>query len=65
MNHHWGCTSIYRPLSYPFRSLDVSKIKKRVLIERYVNKDNDIDKSEALKSDKLMLKLVECQNLIT
>ena len=21
MYHHWGCTSIYRPLSYPFRSL--------------------------------------------
>ena len=19
--HHWGCTSIYQPLSYPFRSL--------------------------------------------
>ena len=19
--HHWGCTSIYRPFSYPFRSL--------------------------------------------
>ena len=21
MNHHWGSTSIYRQLSYPFRSL--------------------------------------------
>ena len=21
MYHHWECTSIYRPLSYPFRSL--------------------------------------------
>ena len=21
MHLHWGCTSIYRPLSYPFRSL--------------------------------------------
>ena len=21
MYHHWGCTSILRPLSYPFRSL--------------------------------------------
>ena len=21
MHHHWGCTLIYRPLSYPFRSL--------------------------------------------
>ena len=21
MYQHWGCTSIYRPLSYPFRSL--------------------------------------------
>ena len=26
MYHHWGCTSIYRPLSYPFRSLNFNKI---------------------------------------
>ena len=22
-NHYWGCTSIYRPLSYPFRPLQI------------------------------------------
>ena len=21
MYHHWGCTQVYRPLSYPFRTL--------------------------------------------
>ena len=21
MNYHWGCTSTFRPLSYPFKSL--------------------------------------------
>ena len=24
MYHHWGCTSIYRQLSYPFKSLIIS-----------------------------------------
>ena len=24
MNHHWGCTLIYWPLSYTFRSLDLN-----------------------------------------
>ena len=23
--HHWGCTSIYRPLSFPFRSLQTER----------------------------------------
>ena len=26
MYHHWGCTSIYWPLSYPFRSLATNNV---------------------------------------
>ena len=25
--YHWGCTSIYRPLSYPFKSVDIDRFK--------------------------------------
>ena len=35
MYHYWGCTSIYQPLSYPFRSLyanDITKSRKYLFI---------------------------------
>ena len=32
--HHWGCTSIYRHLSYPFGSLKIKPNNKKCKIQR-------------------------------
>ena len=39
MCYHWECTSIFRPLSYPFRSMTYSLISK--IFKQYCHKKDN------------------------
>ena len=45
MYHHWGCTSIKRTLSYPFRSLTITpslQVKIKVHVQQDGNLEDDL-----------------------
>ena len=47
MYNHWGFISIYKPLSYPFRSLDISIVcTLEVGVGTYANKGCHIQKEQ-------------------
>ena len=48
VNHYWGCTSIYRPLSYPWLN-NHYVLTLQVMIKFFINKNDNLVSSGAYK----------------
>ena len=67
MYHHWGCTSINRTLSYPFRSLTITpsiQVKIKVHVQQDGNLEDDLQQPPSAPGKKI-LRRQESTNFVT